>query len=184
MARPHLSIMGMYDYDPRVFDFFRPPAGLDRKAIITEILLECSSFNLVWPDYSTMRQAIKSWSRSNEVRWRKLYETTRMEYNPINNYDRKKEITSNDIMNGTSGGAGTGSVASFNSPNMVNSVGNVAKSNRHEKHNHQTTETESGNIGVTTSQQMIQSERELWEWNIYQMFVDEFKRKFCVMVYA
>ena len=31
-----------------------------------------------------------------------------------------------------------------------------------------TTLTRSGNIGVTTSQQMIQSERDLWLWNFFQ----------------
>ena len=30
-----------------------------------------------------------------------------------------------------------------------------------------TTVTRSGNIGVTTSQQMLQSERELWLWNYF-----------------
>lgn len=41
----------------------------------------------------------------------------------------------------------------------------------------------SGNIGVTTSQQMIMSERELWRDNIYRYISEDFKQKFCVMVY-
>lgn len=31
--------------------------------------------------------------------------------------------------------------------------------------------TRSGNIGVTTSQQMLQAERELWEWNFFEQVV-------------
>lgn len=41
-----------------------------------------------------------------------------------------------------------------------------------------------GNIGVTTSQQMIESEIELIpKLNFYSRIVDEFKRRFCILVY-
>lgn len=40
-----------------------------------------------------------------------------------------------------------------------------------------------GNIGVTTTQQMIQSELELAKFNIYETIADSFVREFCLMVY-
>lgn len=40
-----------------------------------------------------------------------------------------------------------------------------------------------GNIGVTTSQQMIKEEREISRFNVYDEIVKDFKRRFCVMVY-
>lgn len=40
-----------------------------------------------------------------------------------------------------------------------------------------------GNIGVTTSQQMIKEEREIDRFNVYDEIVGDFKRRFCVMVY-
>lgn len=41
-----------------------------------------------------------------------------------------------------------------------------------------------GNIGVTTSQQMLQSELEISEkLNVYDYIVQEFKRRFCILVY-
>lgn len=39
------------------------------------------------------------------------------------------------------------------------------------KTKYDTTLTRSGNIGVTTSQQMIESERQLWQWNFFQNVV-------------
>lgn len=39
------------------------------------------------------------------------------------------------------------------------------------KTQYDTTLTRSGNIGVTTSQQMIESERQLWQWNFFQNVV-------------
>lgn len=40
-----------------------------------------------------------------------------------------------------------------------------------------------GNIGVTTSQQMIEQERDISKFNIYNIITDEFKMRFCVLVY-
>ena len=40
-----------------------------------------------------------------------------------------------------------------------------------------------GNIGVTTSQQMLQSELEISEWNIYEHIADLFIDEFCVLLY-
>lgn len=40
-----------------------------------------------------------------------------------------------------------------------------------------------GNIGVTTSQQMLQSELDIAAWNIYEHIVDMFIDEFCVLLY-
>ncbi len=40
-----------------------------------------------------------------------------------------------------------------------------------------------GNIGVTTSQQMLQSELDIAEWNLYEHIADLFVTEFCIMVY-
>ena len=41
-----------------------------------------------------------------------------------------------------------------------------------------------GNIGVTTSQQMLQSELDIARWNIYEQITDLFLSEFCIMVYV
>lgn len=40
-----------------------------------------------------------------------------------------------------------------------------------------------GNIGITTSQQMLQSELEITRWNLYEHIADLFCNEFCIMVY-
>lgn len=52
-----------------------------------------------------------------------------------------------------------------------------------EKVSHTYTERTHGNIGVTTSQQMIQSERELVRYDFYMEIVNSFKQEFCLLVY-
>lgn len=41
-----------------------------------------------------------------------------------------------------------------------------------------------GNIGVTTSQQMLQQELDLGYWNIYSRITDMFLEEFCIMIYV
>lgn len=40
-----------------------------------------------------------------------------------------------------------------------------------------------GNIGVTSSQDMIRQEREIAEFNIYDRMINDFRMRFCVLVY-
>lgn len=40
-----------------------------------------------------------------------------------------------------------------------------------------------GNIGVTTTQQMIEAEREVVKFNIVDYIVNDFRRRFCLLIY-
>lgn len=44
--------------------------------------------------------------------------------------------------------------------------------------------TRSGNIGVTTSQQMIASERELWRWNFFNIVFRDIDSVLCLPIYS
>ena len=40
-----------------------------------------------------------------------------------------------------------------------------------------------GNIGVTSSQDMIKQEREIADFDIIDIIVSEYKKKFCILIY-
>lgn len=46
-----------------------------------------------------------------------------------------------------------------------------------------TSRTEQGNIGVTTTQEMIKQERDVVQFNVMDYIINDFKRRFCLMVY-
>lgn len=106
-------------------------------------------------------------------KWNRLYDAfITTTYNPIENYSMtESEKTRSKIKVTSTGKAGT---YGFNSESAVPtgesnsetvSEGNADDNNR--------TLTRSGNIGVTTSQQMLKSELELREWNLYEtIFAD------------
>lgn len=48
---------------------------------------------------------------------------------------------------------------------------------------HDLTRTETGNIGVTMTTQLIAAQRELVQFNFYDLIVKRFKERFCLLVY-
>ena len=48
---------------------------------------------------------------------------------------------------------------------------------------HDLTRTETGNIGVTMTTQLIAAQRELVQLNFYDLIVERFKERFCLLVY-
>ena len=76
-----------------------------------------------------------------------------------------------DQSNGSITRTGTASNALTNSNNGNDSYKNTHKARLF------------GNIGVTTSQQMLQSELDIARWNLYEHITDLFCNEFCLMVY-
>ena len=126
---------------------------------------------LIWQDINTLKYLIIVWAQSNIHRWQKMFATEYLEYNPIENYDRMEEWHDN----GTS--EQQTSVAAYDSKEFEPQA--KADGNGDSWHTGRT----HGNIGVTTSQQMIQAERQVLEFNFYQWLANEFKKRFCVALY-
>lgn len=162
-----LSLLGLYQYNSSLFDGLKLPASIDRSVFIDNLLSDCAEFEILYPDPEFMGNMISIWSGKHIANWEKLEETLNYEYNPISNYDRNEESTNI--------GESLGKVAGFNSENLVDASGaetNVTRKSRMW-----------GNIGVTTTQQMINEQREVVKFNLSDYIIDEFKRRFCLMIY-
>ena len=75
----------------------------------------------------------------------------------------------------TNTGESIGKVAGYNASDLVNSSGastDVKRSARMW-----------GNVGVTTTQQMIEEERRVSEFNISDYIIESFKLRFCLLIY-
>ncbi len=162
-----LSILGLYNYNKLLFSGFVLPDGVDRDTVINNLLMECAEFEALYPDPNFMQSAIAYWSRTMLSVWQKLYDTTKLEYNPIENYNRHEEYTDESE-----------SISSRNSYENAGFVdaGKATGELTHKAHLY-------GNIGVTTSQEMIKQEREVSDFNIYDRIISDFKKRFCLMIY-
>ena len=82
---------------------------------------------------------------------------------------------------------GSGKVTNKGTKTIANTGGETNNVSRETSDNNtgETTheQTETGNIGVTTTQQMISAEREIAVFNIIDFIINDFKERFCLLIY-
>lgn len=97
-------------------------------------------------------------------------------FNESNYVGTTQDVTDQDTSNtGTVRDAGSSS-GSYSNSDSNNESGDDSFENKHKGRMY-------GNIGVTTSQQMLQSELDIARWNMYEHIADLFASEFCIMVY-
>lgn len=91
-----------------------------------------------------------------------------------------REYKENDNHNETEDSISTSN--SFSSDTEIKDTGTV-KQERSDTGTVINARIEQGNIGITTTQQMIREEREVVQFNVMQYIIDSFKRRFCILIY-
>lgn len=162
-----LSVLGLCKYNDKIFDGLRLPEGVDRETLINNLLAETAELEVLYPDAEFLANMIAAWSEKELPVWEKLESTLHYDYDPISNYDRHEESEDS--------GESLGKVAGYNATDLVNSSGASTDIKRKARM--------WGNIGVTTTQQMIEEERRVSQFNIYDYIIESFKRRFCLMIY-
>ena len=178
--RARLSVMGLYRWDENLFDGLMLPDGLDRQTVIDNLLLELAELEVIYPQPRLMATAIASWSAARLPGWERMLRALTEDYDPLNNYDRHEEW--DESGRADSDGSTRSRVAGFDGPGMAP---------RDESDSDSSTNTQSrrsgrayGNIGVTTSAQMIEGEiKTRATYNMVAIIVNEFKQRFCLLVY-
>ena len=193
-----LSILGLYNYDNSIFNLFVVPDGMDKELIINNILLECAEMEIIYPEPDIMKNAIGLWSNKQLESWERMYKAMQLEYDPIYNYDRFEEwldsntatTHSNTNSNLNRKGSTKHQVNAFNSritDSNIDSIDNTDTDNTNTNSNNSAIGAHSGhlygNIGVTTSQQMLQSEIDISKFIVADYIIDQFKERFCLLVY-
>lgn len=170
-----MSIYGMLTYKPDLFDNVSFPGGIDKDIAINQIILTCADLELLYPDADFMQQAVTHWAAASAEVFAKMFNTTQIIYNPIWNKDGviKEEVKT---------GANSESISSVKGFNS-NSWAEHTKGTGTAEGNEVRERTEQGNIGVTTTQQMLKEERDVSQFNIYDFIAENFKERFCLMIY-
>ena len=202
-----LSLIGLFNWDNDLFNEMVFPDDWDsdtKDILIANILLECGDLEVIYSDWDFLKTSIGAWSAKEIVTWNRLYQAMLIEYDPIQNYNRvEKTNTQNsgaltnsgydsDVSSGTD--TLTNSITSFDSNTYAPHDKSEQGHGTTVTHNHGLTTTDSrgaliqseisGNIGVTTSQQMLESELELVpKLNVMNYIIDSFRNRFCLLVY-
>ena len=178
-----ISVLGLYNYNNDIFDAIKLPDEVDRKTLVDSLLSQLYGLEILYPDIDVMANLIGIWSNQRLDSWRRLASTWNATYNPIHNFDRNEEWTQTGKGNGQSSGKSGSKIAGYDNVPMVDSseVNTSGTSSSQSETTHRGHLY--GNIGITKTQEMIRDETNLRTTDIYQIIIDEFKNRFCIMVY-
>ena len=215
MAHATMTLIGLYNYDNNLFDLLTLPASLDKDTLVDNLLLRSGQFEVLYPDPDFMKFSIGAWSKTWQATFQRWVDALAIEYDPLENYDRREEWTDkkhgasaeNRTSNGRTHGATSGSTDSTTTHNVsaydsstlqpsyddvtagtdkshtASTMQNTDDVKAHNAENALHTGRTHGNIGVTTSQQMLMSELDLGYWNIYEKIIDIFLTEFVIPIY-
>ena len=196
MLQPRMTLYGMYQYDPTLFDGVTLPDGMDKTLMINQIIRQSGDLFPYYQVPPQVKTAITEWFARRKGNFAKLWQGFTAEYNPIENYDRQEDST--ETPNITHTLSNSGQDASTNEADVqgYNGTDYVPNSRTKSSGTSSTngTDTESGtrtytsrihgNIGVTTSAQMLEGELALRKsMDIYAIIAAEFETDNLIQVY-
>lgn len=196
MLQPRMTLYGMYKYDPTLFDGVVLPDGMDKTLMVNQIIRQSGDLFPYYQALPQVKTAITEWFTRRKGNFAKLWQGFTAEYNPIENYDRQEDST--ETPNITHTLSNSGQDASTNEADVqgYNGADYVPNSRTKSSGTSSTngTDTESGtrtytsrihgNIGVTTSAQMLEGELALRKsMDIYALIAAEFETDNLIQVY-
>lgn len=177
-VKAKLSVLGLYQWNNRIFADMALPEDVDGEILTWKILEECADLEVLYTDPDYMRASIYNWSSTMLPSWEKMQDALTAEYNPIWNKDGTIRET---YIYGKMTGSSKDKVAGFNSDTTHE---RAEAEMTQESHTDNITRTEQGNIGVTESSAMVRHEVELRsDFNIYSIIANDFKKHYCLLIY-
>lgn len=184
---------------------------LDAPVLGFNLLLELGELEVVYPNPDFMKFAVEVWAAKRYDVWSELMQTMYYDYDPIENYYRREHWTDDfthghkrdtDLTHGHKitmdvDDTTTNSVTGYNGSGFADHDKTVFSNDDTETHSGKDTTNETnsgtdkgvkdgyarGNIGVMATQQMIEMQRETVLFNMYDTIIQEFKERFCILVY-
>lgn len=195
MSKAKITLIGLNNYcvarGYSLFDQVLIPSGIDRDMLIHAILLRAGDFEVLYPNPDFMQDVINSLFKRWYKTFAKWEKALNIEYDPLSNYDRKEEWSDSSktdtSTDSSSNSDDTLKVSSYDSDLMHDKDRSIGKNDSsitsRSNANNKRTGRAYGNIGVTTSQQMLDAELTIARFNLYNQIADIIVRDICIMVY-
>ena len=194
------GIRALLDWDNTLFDNMSLPEDVSLEDVVDHIIFKYGDAPLFSPDPAVMKYYITKWSARRLSQWIRFKNAIEEEYNPLENYDRTEEttdylthghkvVTNDDLTHGltTEGQISADNVSTYQPDSKAINSGKDQR-DLDETHSGQDKRDYDshihGNIGVTTSQQMLTSELELIPMlDLLDFIADDFHSEFNIMIY-
>lgn len=191
-----LTLIGMNNFlDDHLFDNMQLPSGIDAEVVKNNILMRGGEFEVIYAEPYFNQSLIGNWSKKWFRTFEKWVKAQNIDYNPLENYDRIEDstdtgsVSAQDHSTATGSGSSEDKVSAYDSdtyqPSAQASSTSGSSSDSNSSSNSANTHHARlhGNIGVTTSQQMLQSEYDIASWNIIEHITDMFLAEFVIPIY-
>ena len=159
------------------------PDGIDKDLVIDTIILNAGEFEPLYKDAEFMQKATEIWAKKWYHAFSRWYLALSEEYNPLHNYDRHEDWTDETESEITSDSTTATNRSAFDSDDLTpynstdyDNTDKMEAGSTHKGHMY-------GNIGVTTSAEMLEGELEVRKNNLYNMIADCYMNELCILVY-
>lgn len=199
MSSAKFTLIGAYQYYHNaggdLFENMSLPEGINKDTLTSNILLQGGEFEVQHGNPIFLHDAIAIWSSAYQETFERWINALSIEYAPLENYDRMEHWT--DELDGTGSARSTGT-----HDNTTEQTKSAYDSSTYQPYDKVTSDTDisdttnttvnndsehngriHGNIGVTTSQQMLTQELDMGYWNLYQRITQLFLQEFVIPVY-
>lgn len=170
------GIKALLAYDGTIFDGMSLPDGIELQSVVDHIIYKYGDAPLAVPDPAVVKYYITAWSARRLSLWERFKTAIELEYNPLENYDRNEDYTV-EFKPGTSYEQQLSADNATTYQPDRKTIGSGTDTTTNKGHTH-------GNIGVTTSQQMLTSELDLIpRLDILDMIAEDWHQEFNLMMY-
>lgn len=161
---------GSFPYASLNLEYYGNVSGQKHISPLVEYLIEENGTGELTSDDITSLATILY--NMYQQKWYTEYATLYYSYDPIENYSMTETMT-DDTTTKEYGATNTTDSATygFNSSDAVPADTQTSTNGGSDTETHSYTLTRSGNIGVTTTQQMINAQRDLWKWDFFREIV-------------
>lgn len=95
MSSSKLTMIGLYNYDPDIFENLTFPEGINKDTAVNEILIRSGEFEVLYPQPEFLKLMITHWGFKHYRTFEKWIEALNIEFEPLYNYDRYEEYDDN-----------------------------------------------------------------------------------------
>ena len=183
MHEAQLTLIGLYNYDHAIFDELSLPPDLNKDDVIGNLLMACYGLEVIYPDFDTMKTAIGFWSRRMMPSWMRAAKALAIQYDPLSNYDRTETWSETEKSAGSDNGTVDNLRTSYDSGQLRQTDQAKSSGSSEAELEREHKSRMYGNIGVTTSQQMLEAEINVARINLIDIITGDFKHEFCLLVY-
>lgn len=184
------------------------PTGIDQDVLKREILVQSAEFEALYPDADFLKEEITNWSKVWYNTFDKWYKVLQIQYDPLFNYamteggttttsgEAATSMASTTSGDSTASGSNTDGMWAYNSgtdPTDTDKSDNSSSATTSSESGSQSASSETGeevfthhkegNIGVKSTQSLLQEEWSAALLNLYKSIADVFITELTVPVY-